>query len=118
MTTVEKYAGKVGEKLLTEAGVAFDPASVVLIITTIIQLFQACKPPVHPKRAAARMADPKFLDRVRLHRLIKTHFEGDHEALEAALLDVARDDLTVKDLTAMYAEVKKAEEPKIPEGEV
>jgi hypothetical protein len=99
---LNEKAAQVGEHL-TSAQYSFDPASIIAIITAIMQLFAGCKQ--SPAQVARRAKSPRFLDRVRLRGLLrKEAASADHEALEAALLDAGQD-LKPAEVKAMYEEI-------------
>ncbi len=83
---------------------SFDPSIIIAIITALIGMFKDCN--LTPAQAVKRAANPGFLDRLRLRRLVRQHVQGsgdDADALEAAVLDYGRQ-VKTPEMKAMFAE--------------
>ena len=100
---MQAKANAVGQRLTESNVVGFDPASILAIIATLVKMFTDCK--LTPAQAEQRAAKPRLLDRFVLRRIIKAHGRGDHEAMEAALLD-AGEEMTASDFAELYKEAK------------
>ena len=97
---LDRIAGKVAKEL-HGAGFGFDPTIIIAIITAIIKLFGGCN--LSARQVEERTSRPRLLDKLKLNRLIRQNYSGDHEALEAALLDAGQD-LTAQDAQLLYDE--------------
>jgi len=88
---------------LEDSGVVgIDPITIITIITTLVQIYAACKK--SPRRALANIKNPGFLHRVVLKRVVAENVDDNRDHVEAAVRDAGKS-LTEARVKAIFAEV-------------